>query len=379
MEISMHFIVGGKWLMEQARTRYWFEDAEESGYNLLKEGLQGISDEHVMMILNGDAYLIGDSICGKKDCTQCKGLEQLAMVAKPDEKYKVEITKRLLWLNENHYKVGQFHVRRKQITDYIEEMLRNHTLENKGLEDKLAESNEYLVLLRKGFWGSQCYGYPSPDYIPKEGSIDYKFNETINPFLKKLEYFTKNKDTWESTFDDILNEFMVDYQVLKSTKSDFLPIQTLHKDMITITVPNPEDKYKQKSIVVEKAHIANYMVQRLRGEKSMKFTRSLEATLSKDNILKRFKNLQKQQGMAHERLMESMNLEHSYTGHYPNSQYEYYVNEAVQWFVLNCIVGKTEIVSLPNRIELKLKSKKDKRTVTIIVDGKEEERELKLR
>src|SRR3989304_8227688 len=115
----LHFIVEGRFLQNHARQGFWFEDREEFAIKLLKEGLVGSTEEQVMNIINGDAILRGASICDRKDCSQCKGLEQITYTEQVDKEFRDEIRKRQLWLNDNYYKIGEHHVKKYKINEFI--------------------------------------------------------------------------------------------------------------------------------------------------------------------------------------------------------------------------------------------------------------------
>ena len=115
----LHFIVEGAFLQNHSRQLYWFEDREDFAIKLLKEGLVGSTEGQVMNIINGNAILRGASICDKENCTQCKGLEQITYSETEDTQFKTEITKRRLWLSENCYKIGQYHINKHIINEYL--------------------------------------------------------------------------------------------------------------------------------------------------------------------------------------------------------------------------------------------------------------------
>ena len=159
--------------------------------------------------------------------------------------------------------------------------------------------------------------------------------------------------------------------------SKFKPKPMRAEGSTMITVPDPEDNYKYKSINIPKEHLLNYLRQRARNERAMKFTLNLD--MDKEKVLKRYKNLQKEIGNIHELLMESMNLRHSNSGIYPRDIIEYFVNEAVQFFVLRTTYweeGKS-LKKLPDEIKLVLPPNHG--YADVYVDGElaEEKRDLR--
>ena len=82
---------------------------------------------------------------------------------------------------------------------------------------------------------------------------------------------------------------------------------------------------------------------------------------------------------AHERLMESVGLWHSETGHYANTTVEYFLNEAILWLVYQKTIhsDEKELKKLPDEIKLKLP--KNHGYGILYVDGKLTKKYLDLR
>lgn len=373
---SLHMIVDGQYLEDLTRQLYWFEDNELGAVTILKEGLRGITDRQVINIINGDAVLRGSSICDNKKCSQCKGLKRLTYNENEDKKFKLEITKRKLWLHENTYKIDQYHIRKETIREYLQMFNRNLNLED---DDKLRlEYTERARIYRKAIWSTNCYQIPNADFIPEKGSRDYIFTKIMSSFLKGVENEIikafEEKGYAEKVIEEILNKITV---IKEPTVSKVRKQPVKGEGCTVIKVPDPTNNYKYKSINIPKEQLLNYLKTRSRGEVSLKFTLNLD--LDKDKVLKRYKNLQKQMGLVHEKLMDSMNLGHSDSGIYPRQTLEFFVNEAVQFFVLRTSIwheGKT-LDKLPDEIKLKLPPNHG--YVDVYVDGKlvEEKRDLR--
>lgn len=356
-KVSLHMIVGGEFIQNIARQRFWFEDAETAARNLLKYSLDGITDEQVAKIINGDAQLTGNSICDDTNCEQCVNYRKdgpIKFIEKPDNKFKKEITNRLLWFNEGHYKVGEFHIPKRKVYDYITMLARCY----KGHTDP-NESDE-VQIARRSFWAAGGYRYPSPKYMPREGSQDYIFAETIDDFLDEIQdHVQEMYDKYMSPYhvaDDLEKILLVKYAEIKQTETPFKPKDYLHTGYIQVKVPDPKLDYEYRTIILDKAHLLNYLHSREIGTRALKFTKSLETRLGKDGVLDRYKNIQKNMGDAHAKLMESVHLEHSDSGVYSPSTCEYYFNEIVQWFVLDNLWISEEhpISKLPDQITLEL-------------------------
>jgi len=375
---TLHFIVDGKFLEEHCRRLYWFEDNEKGAFKILKEGLIGITDEHVMKVINGDAVLNGSSICDRKDCTQCKGLKQLSYSEIDDTEFKLEITKRRLWLHENTFKIGQYHIEKKLIRDYFE-IYQKTLIENEHLDEEEYEQLLQTVrIFRESIWSVTAHRLPSADYIPEKDSRNYLFTQDMNYFLKNSEAIISqgidNGRFGQSIIDEILRSVVV---VKEPTESKVEKKKVKAEGCTLLVVPDPTNNYKYKKINIAKEQLLNYLQERSRGERAMKFTLNMD--LDKEKVLKRYENLTKAMGLVHQKLMESMNLKHSQSGIYPRSMLEFFVNEAVQYFVLKTTFwheGKT-LEKLPDEIKLVLP--KNHGYVDVYVDGKlvDEKRDLR--
>ena len=370
---TLHFIIDGKFLQDHSRTLYWYEDREENAKRLLKDGLIGITDEQVMKIINGEAILKGSSICEQKDCEQCKGLEQITYTETEDIKFKNEIRQRELWINEVCYKIGEFHIQKHLIIDYLD-LYAKYAIKQERRDD-VEWMDEYLQSSRDSLWKSTSHRLPSIDYIPEKGTVDYDFTITINEFVKKSESRLSiagiNADV---IADEIKNEIRI---IKEDLESRFVPKPIRAEGNTLITVPDPENNFEFKTFNIPKEQLLNYLRSRSRGERALKFTLNLD--IDKEQVLKRYENIQKQMGNIHDNLMKSMNLKHSNSGIYSNDNVEYYVNEAVQYFVLehSFSLDTDELKKLPDEIKLVLPENHG--YVDVYVDGKlvEEKRDLR--
>lgn len=372
---SLHMIVDGEFIQDHCRQLYWFEDNEEGAYKILKEGLRGITNNQVMNIINGDAILRGSSICKKKNCRQCKGLKQISYSIVEDTDFKLEITKRKLWLHETNYKIGQYHISKYIIRDYLEK-LREFINQDDDDED-YHKTQDILRIHRESIWHNTSHRIPSTDYIPDKDSRDYKFTTQMNYFLKDVERQIRNALDENQDVDKLIKEILLGITIFKETTSKvkLKPVKAI--GCTVLKIPDPKNNYRYKSINIQKEHLLNYLDTRSRGERSLKFTLNLD--MDKDKVLKRYENLTKAMGLVHEKLMKSLNLNHNPSGIYSRNTLEFFVNEAVQFFVLRTSIwheGKT-LEKLPDEIKLKLPPNHG--YVDVYVDGKlvEEKRDLR--
>lgn len=344
---SLHFLVEGKWLQDMARQGYWFEDNESYGIKLLKESLVGITDEQVMAIINGDASLVGWSICDDKNCTQCVGLNQIQMIQESDHKFKTEITKRRLWLNETNFKIGQHHIEKNLILEFIQEYIKSIIEQDAIFADVI---NRRVEDIKRTFFTRGSHRYPSPDYMPEKDSYEWDYIKTINNFLNSLTTTIKQQ---YPNFDE--DEFLQGYRVIKENLSEEITPKLMKTEgSVLFIVPHPDRNYKMVGFNVPKEFLLTFIKERERGEKSMRFTMSLD--IDKEKTLERYKNLTKNIFYAHEQLMHQLGLRHSETGVYPNSMVEYFLNEALLWYVYQVIYHNDdkELKKLPQEVKLQL-------------------------
>lgn len=334
------FIVG------LAREGYWFEDNEKWAVNLL-EAFQGITKDQIFAILNGDAIITGWDTCDDKNCTQCKGKTRSHYVEKSDEKLKNKINKRKLWLDETYFKIGQHHVEKQLVYDLIERVQKLIHDQNQSYVDIVEEDVEAI---KKSFFTRSSHRYPSPDYIPRTGSYEYDYILTINDFLNNLQ------TTMTKTYPNFSKrKFLEQYKVIQKELKEPSKLKLQRAEgCVLFLIPDPKYKYKEIGYNVSKEFLLAFIKERSRGEKAMKFTLSMD--LDKEMVLKRYKNLMKNMAYAHERLMESVGLWHSETGHYANTTVEYFLNEAILWYVYQVTIhNDAEILKeLPKEIKLKL-------------------------
>ncbi len=349
--IDLTFSIEGKWLMDTARRMYWFEDNETFGKKLIKDGLIGITDEQVKSIIDGDAILKG---WARKN-------EHILFVKIEDKKFKKEIINRRLWLNENYYKIGEFHVNKKLIDQYIERYFYCQS----AIQRYDDYQDDQLDLFRNSIWVGSGYKIPSVDYIPEKDSANYRFTKTINNFLREIESRIRNSDPLDvvKVTEQITNEIKVIKEELKSKikKLNY----SRQEGCVLFIIPDPENKKKKKYYNVDKGLILTFIDERNRGERAMKFTLSMD--LDKEKTLKRYQALNKNIAYAHKKLMESLNLWHSESGYYRKDQDEFYIDQLVTWYAYQVIFhsGKKSLTKMPHTLEFKFKNAKP----LIVKDG----------
>jgi len=369
--MSLHFIVDGEWLQDFARQRYWFEDAETHGIKILKEGLIGVSDEQVMNIINGDARLKGSSICDKPDCTQCVGLEQITYTNEPDLDFKMKIYERIIWLNKGYYKIGEQHISKNLVEEYADALIQKSAgfeRNRNGLASEY-DYDEYLMVLRKSFWTTNAFQYPSPKFMPQKGTMEYLFTEQIESFLEKVEKFIASELGY-MTVSDFVQDFMKDYSVVE-TESSFTPKKfSRGTGSILVTVPDPRvgEKNSDKhtfTINMPIEYLLNYMQERKHGTRAFEMTQALALRMEKEKVLLRYKKLEENMTHAHTLLMNSMNLRHVRSGIYHDGMVEYYINGVIQWFVHNRHLDDDDgkLKDFPKKMILKANGK-------LVADGK---------
>jgi len=372
---SLHFIVDGEFIQDHSRQLYWFEDAEKSAINVVG-CLTGITTLQIMNIINGDAILRGSSICKKKNCSQCKGLKSISYTEQEDKNFKKEIIKRRLWLHENKYKIDQYHISKEVVEDYLEVYAEG--LNPDPSEDDYDELINKVKVFRESFWHTTVHRIPNIDFIPEKDSPDFIFNNVINTYLKRVEREIREALDDNKSLETTIKNILKRIEVIQEPTSSKIKKQTVRGTGCTLlVVPDPENNYKYKKINIPKEQLLNYLNTRSRGERSLKFTLNMD--IDKEKVLKRYENLTKAMGLVHEELMHSMNLRHSSSGIYPRDMVEYYVNEAVQYFVLKTTIWHDgdSLEKLPNEIKLKLPPNRG--YVDVYVDGKlvDEKRDLR--
>ena len=88
--ISLHFRTDGEGIMNMAKRIYFWED-EERAIHILR-AFKDINIKQINKVINGQAKLLGTSICGKPDCDQCKDeTSPLRYVEEKDQDWLNEI------------------------------------------------------------------------------------------------------------------------------------------------------------------------------------------------------------------------------------------------------------------------------------------------
>jgi len=367
--LHFHFLVESDFLVNTARQMHWFEDNETLANEML-QSFNGITEEQIQKILNGDSTITGWSVCEDKDCTQCKGLVRSHYVEQADENFKREINSRIEWLSKSMYKIGQYHISQSRIDEYLECVFEFHRKQRSEVEYLENEIQEF----KKAIWLSYGMLVPSLERLPRT-EREKDFFDKVNGYL----------DWAENEIKISLAEFRPLHEletILRdkiSIKKTIEPISRNEKrafGCVILAVPNPNQNYKIVEVNLEKAHLINYIQARDRGEKSINFTNSLD--IEKNQILKRIENINKEMGRAHTKLMRSMGLNHSESGYYEPDTLEHFVNEAVQYCIIDNVCSFNKEISIPNKIRLELIGKSHN-LAKIYYDDKLQEKEHKIR
>jgi len=346
--ISLHLQIEADYICDMGRNMYNFEENEAFAINLITESFIGISHDHVMKVLNGDAMVTGWDICANSDCTQCKGKVQAHYVEKEDKKFKTKVLKHKLYLHKGYYKIGQFHISKEQIDEYC----RVKILHYRNSDRELFEDD--LELARNSFWSSNNHKRPSDTYIPKENSLDYLFTTTIVPFIDELDKYVETiKPLDTRMLYEIHEKLAIKYSIIKEELSiPHKPKPVRSEGCLLVTVCNEQDE--EVSYNLEKAMYLQYIDARGSAIRKQKITMAQD--IEKDKVIKRFQQLEKTVGYAHKEMMESMGLYHSQSGFYDanNNFIEYQVNGLLQWYMFKLAfdIKERDIDKLPNEIKL---------------------------
>ena len=363
---TMHMMTEGASIANLAIQGYNFEENEELAVKLLKEGFVGISDKQVMNILNGDAVVSGWSICDDSECDQCKGLSAITYEEKEDVKLKTKIQNHKLWLNKEHFKVGQFYIRKKQVEDYCK--VRIKYTQNRDLYE------EDMEIMKNSFWSSNQHRRPSENYMPREGSLDWLFSNAIVPFIDEINQLTDKLVPHDNrSIYEVLDTLGEKHSVLnEDLESSIVPKGVRAEGCILVTVH--DDKDKPMSFNLEKAMYLQYVDARRSSIRKQKITMSQD--IEKAKVMKRFAQYEKTVGYAHKAMMKSMNLYHSESGSYSTQSHpiEHDVNGLLRWYMWKITIHNDdkEITSIPNELTLSVDG-------DAYVDGKLVEEKIDLR
>lgn len=222
---SLHFRVDGKFLSELAVRLFWFEDEEKKAMSILSS-FNGITNEQRNKIIWGKATMEGMSICGKEDCEQCKDeTNPLHYTEKVDKSIQKEIGKRIQWLEKNHFKMGEFHVRKEVVYNYLGELKLYENLVNN-------ESQVFMDLLEKNFnifynaiFQACTILPPSPDNVPKYGTRRYEFAMELERFLERRKEELMQSEEVERILKQRMRDLQRDtlmtrYSISKAIKGD---------------------------------------------------------------------------------------------------------------------------------------------------------------
>lgn len=185
---SLHFRTCGDGMNQLAISLFWFEDREKLARAIL-DNFPQLTEKQKNKILWGGAKLSGTSICGDPECEQCKDEKNpLHYIEEPDKEMQKEIIKRMKWLDKNYFKMGEFHVKKQTIYNYLGEIKLWNDL-------VIKESQTFMDLLEKNipiFYNAIFQDVtllpPKPEDIPKAGTRRYEFALELELF------FNKNKE-----------------------------------------------------------------------------------------------------------------------------------------------------------------------------------------
>lgn len=204
---TLHMITQADFIVKTARQAFWYEDREYWAKDLLSS-FEGITEQQITDILNGDATVTGWSICGKPECEQCKGLNQCTYVEQEDHVFKDEIKQRIKYLNENHYKIGEIHVSKNIVDDYLIQKELVRILKKYG---DVSMGEEDLILEQKynGIFYDAINEGISATEIPEAGTKKHRFAIALQKFLTEL--YEKRKDEYWNLANRDLKKKLVLY------------------------------------------------------------------------------------------------------------------------------------------------------------------------
>lgn len=207
---SMHFIVEGKFIVNIARQKYWFEDDEDNAIKLLEDGFVGLTTEKIMRLISGDSIVDGYSICNDKKCEQCKGLSSLCYKEIEDKEFKKEIQKRTKWLAKNYFKSGQFHIQKKDVMDYLVQKRVVEFLE-KHADISFGQERESLKAIYNNMFHGSCLKPIEYDSVPEPTSRSYKFAIALQSLIKNFVPTDEEKDDIEIEVKGRIKECQIIY------------------------------------------------------------------------------------------------------------------------------------------------------------------------
>lgn len=186
--ITLHFIVEAKFIVNLSRQKYWYEDNETGAIELLKS-FDGMSMLQIMNLINGKAMMTGFSTCDDKKCHQCKGLDEIQYQTTEDKAFIKEIQEREKYLTANYYKIGQWHVDKNKIIEYLVQEKLIKKLSNFGDISSGQEDRIYDLMFDYIF--QDIYLKPiNPRNLPDAESREFKFAIALRDFL--IEYKKDN-------------------------------------------------------------------------------------------------------------------------------------------------------------------------------------------
>lgn len=375
---SMHFLVEGAFIQNLARKMFWFEDNEDGAIEMMGD-FQGITEKEIMAVLHGDAEITGWGICDRKDCSQCKGLTAIKLDFIPNKKFKKEIAKRVAWLTEACYKIGQFHIDKKCIDEYLEELVnlgRVESRDNERTYDYIAET--VIPAKKASIYNRTGYRMPSVSFVPTPKQAAYKFNVAIQNWFNDVE--PQIRDAFRQHDVPVMQKVQsIKDAIMEKPVKDAVKMDSDGRveGCTLFVIPNPADNFNMVKINCPKENLIDYMNNRSRTFYSVQFTMTMDK--DKELIEKRMINLEKQLGGAHENLMHAMGLYHSESGYYRPDELEYMVDKVVDFCIEKIAWMDTKKVEkLPNVIEFRNISK-NKALVDVYFDGELQQQEYYLK
>jgi len=202
----LHMIVQADFIVNLARQGFWFEDREYWAKELLSS-FQGIKEDQIDAVLNGNATVTGWSICEDKTCEQCKGLTQSHYEEIEDTKFKEEIKHRVEYLKDNFYKVGEIHVSKNVINEYLIQKELVRILQKFG-DVSRGEEDIILGFKYESIFQDAINERIKVEDIPEAGTKKHRFAIALQKFLS--ERYEKEKDNlWHLANKDLKKKLVV--------------------------------------------------------------------------------------------------------------------------------------------------------------------------
>lgn len=376
LSLSMKF--DGKWLMDFARRRYWYEDAEQHAISIL-ECLSGITKKQIMSIINGDVQLTGDSNIG------------ITIVEKPDKKFQKEIKKRTLWLSQNYYKVGEFHVSKSKIHDYfIHLQFLKEINTNKGVtapEAYVKHQKEIKKILFDSIFHDVSIKPLKDDMVPKKDTRQYDFATALQDFIgNEFEKIFEDNNLQFKVYDKMdeqVNMSITEFEIQtglnrfdmltgipeKESKrifvQNFMLKKTMKKeDVVVFNVHDPKSPKKLVKIQVPRVLLDNYLNSMAHSDFITKY--SFARDLSTEEMVEKLKITDGAKGDAHDRIYHYLGLDKS--ENHNDENIAFYFQEGLEkwWTVTDYYNDKNTVPSIINIIrDNKAKRSMDKAKATI--------------